>query len=198
MKKSSNLMTIVAVTSVVLFRLAIGDATSMTQEETFSFKSEVELSEKKVNQKSLKEESENKNKEEKVKKEEASKSIENLNKVSYESKLISQMTPLEHQVQVQIDSGIGMNNAVGALLEAWDTELNKVYKLLMIELPKSEKAKIKSDERDWIALKEAAIESDINEFGGGSGAMLVATGTALDMTKERTLELARLYDGLHK
>ena len=108
------------------------------------------------------------------------------------------MTPLEHQVQVQIDSGIGMNDAVGALLEAWDTELNKVYKLLMIELPKSEKAKIKSDERDWIALKEAAIESDINEFGGGSGAMLVATGTALDMTKERTLELARLYDGLHK
>ena len=198
MKKSSNLMTIVAVTSVVLFRLAIGDATSMTQEETFSFKSEVELSEKKVNQKSLKEESENKNKEEKVKKEEASKSIENLNKVSYESKLISQMTPLEHQVQVQIDSGIGMNDAVGALLEAWDTELNKVYKLLMIELPKSEKAKLKSDERDWIALKEAAIESDINEFGGGSGAMLVATGTALDMTKERTLELARLYDGLHK
>ena len=198
MKKSSNLMTIVAVTSVVLFRLAIGDATSMTQEETFSFKSEVELSEKKVNQKSLKEESENKNKEEKVKKEEASKSIENLNKVSYESKLISQMTPLEHQVQVQIDSGIGMNDAVGALLEAWDTELNKVYKLLMTELPKSEKAKLKSDERDWIALKEAAIESDINEFGGGSGAMLVATGTALDMTKERTLELARLYDGLHK
>ena len=198
MKKSSNLMTIVAVTSVVLFRLAIGDATSMTQEETFSFKSEVELSEKKVNQKSLKEESENKNKEEKVKKEEASKSIENLNKVSYESKLISQMTPLEHQVQVQIDSGIGMNDAVGALLEAWDTELNKVYKLLMIELPKSEKSKLKGDERDWIALKEAAIESDINEFGGGSGAMLVATGTALDMTKERTLELARLYDGLHK
>ena len=43
-------MTIVAVTSVVLFRLAVGDATSMTQQETFSFKSEVELSEKKVNQ----------------------------------------------------------------------------------------------------------------------------------------------------
>ena len=171
MKKSFNSMTIVAVISVVLFRPAIGEITSISQQEIFSLKSKVELSEK---------------------------SIENLDKVSYEAKLISQMTPLENQMQAQIDSGIGMNDAVGTLLEAWDTELNKVYKLLMSELPESEKEKLKSSERAWIARKEAAIESDIDEFGGGSGAMLVATGTALDMTKERTLELARLYDGLHK
>ena len=56
---------------------------------------------------------------------------------------------------------------------------------------------MKSSERSWIAKKEAAVEADASENGGSDG-RLIAAGTALDMTKKRTLELARLYDDLHK
>ncbi len=196
-KENFNSMILVAVTAVILFALAIGGMAFFSHQKTLRLEAEMELSKEKLKQESLQKELDDKKKEEAAKKEETSKSIENIDKVGYEAKLISQMAPLENQMQAQIDSGNGMNSAVNTLLEAWDTELNKVYKLLMSELPESEKAKLKSSERSWIAKKEAAVEADASENGGSDG-RLIAAGTALDMTKKRTLELARLYDDLHK
>lgn len=196
-KENFNSMILVAVTAVILFALAIGGMAFFSHQKTLRLEAEMELSKEKLKQESLQKELDDKKKEETAKKEETSKAIENIDKVGYEAKLISQMAPLENQMQAQIDSGNGMNSAVNTLLEAWDTELNKVYKLLMSELPESEKAKLKSSERSWIAKKEAAVEADASENGGSDG-RLIAAGTALDMTKKRTLELARLYDDLHK
>ncbi len=196
-KENFNSMILVAVTAVILFALAIGGMAFFSHQKTLRLEAEMELSKEKLKQESLQKELDDKKKEEAAKKEETSKSIENIDKLGYEAKLISQMAPLENQMQAQIDSGNGMNSAVNTLLEAWDTELNKVYKLLMSELPESEKAKLKSSERSWIAKKEAAVEADASENGGSDG-RLIAAGTALDMTKKRTLELARLYDDLHK
>ena len=196
-KENFNSMILVAVTAVILIALAIGGMAFFSHQKTLRLEAEMELSKEKLKQESLQKELDDKKKEEAAKKEETSKSIENIDKVGYEAKLISQMAPLENQMQAQIDSGNGMNSAVNTLLEAWDTELNKVYKLLMSELPESEKAKLKSSERSWIAKKEAAVEADASENGGSDG-RLIAAGTALDMTKKRTLELARLYDDLHK
>ena len=39
---------------------------------------------------------------------------------------------------------------------------------------------------------------EVNGQACGTGATLAEIGTKLDMTKERTIELARMYDELHK
>ena len=60
---------------------------------------------------------------------------------TYESALIKKMEVLEAEMQPALDSGVTseMINASVKLSEAWDVEINKVYKLIMEKLPEKEK-----------------------------------------------------------
>ena len=108
-------------------------------------------------------------------------------------------------------SSVPENNMVnaGEVFEAWDRELNKVYKLLMSELPDSQKTKLRNEERAWLKRKDREMDKAAEEMsmgrdengeliGCGTGCGHAARATNIEMTKERTIELARMYDDLHK
>ena len=115
-------------------------------------------------------------------------------RTNYEAELMSRM------------SSVPENNMVnaGEVFMAWDKELNKVYKLLMSELPDSQKTKLRNEERAWLKgmvnkTKKIIYEEcgEEGENGCGSIVQLRKIGTKTDMVKARTIELARMYDELH-
>ena len=118
-------------------------------------------------------------------------------RTNYEAELMNRM------------SLVPENNMVNAneVFEAWDQELNKVYKLLMSELSDNQKTRLRNEERAWLKRMVSETKKSVYEMCGGdevngqacgTGATLAEIGTKLDMTKERTIELARMYDELHK
>ena len=92
--------------------------------------------------------------------------------------------------------------------KAWDDELNKVYKLLMSELSGEQKAKLQNSEREWIKNIEKEIEKILDEECGldekgkrmtcGTVVVPIEAGTKMERTKERAIQLAKMYDEIHK
>ena len=118
---------------------------------------------------------------------------------TYESTLIKKQAVLEAKMQPALDSGVTseMINASVKLSEAWDVEINKVYKLIMEKLPEKEKTKLRNDQRNWVKEKEKKAKEAGKEFEGGTGESLMYSQTELTLTKKRTLELAKHYDKLN-
>lgn len=138
---------------------------------------------------------------EKEKKVGAKSQKDNLGKKSsgtYTKELESRMEKLEKEMQSKLDSGVTseMVNANNELYEAWDKELNKVYKLLMEELPTDRKEKLKKDQRAWVKIKEEKANEAAKEADGGTLAGVLHSGTAASLTKDRAIELAKMYDNL--
>ena len=138
---------------------------------------------------------------EKGKKVEAKSQKNNLGKKSsgtYTKELESRMEKLEKEMQSKLDSGVTseMINANSELYEAWDAELNKVYKLLMERLSKDKKEKLRNSQRAWIKSKEKKANEASKEADGGTLAGVLYSGMLASMTKERTIELAKMYDNL--
>ena len=138
---------------------------------------------------------------EKGKKVEAKSQKNNLGKKSsgtYTKELESRMEKLEKEMQSKLDSGVTseMINANSELYEAWDAELNKVYKLLMERLSKDKKEKLRNSQRAWIKSKEKKANEASKEADGGTLAGVLYSDTLASMTKERTIELAKMYDNL--
>ena len=92
--------------------------------------------------------------------------------------------------------------------KAWDDELNKVYKLLMSELSGEQKVKLQNSEREWIKNIEKEIEKILDEECGldekgkrmtcGTVVAPIEAGTRMERTKERAIQLAKMYDEIHK
>ena len=138
---------------------------------------------------------------EKEKKVEAKSQKDNLGKKSsgtYTKELKNRMEKLEKEMQSKLDSGVTseMVNANNELYEAWDKELNKVYKLLMEKLPADRKEKLKKDQRAWVKIKEEKANEAAKEADGGTLAGVLYSGTAAGLTKDRAIELAKMYDNL--
>ena len=138
---------------------------------------------------------------EKEKKVEAKSQKDNLGKKSsgtYTKELKNRMEKLEKEMQSKLDSGVTseMVNANNELYEAWDEELNKVYKLLMERLPSDRKEKLKNAQRAWIKSKEEKANEVAKEANGGTLAGVLHSGTAASLTKDRAIELAKMYDNL--
>lgn len=119
---------------------------------------------------------------------------------NYETSLIKRMETLEMKMKEDLDSGItaDMRNATATLYEAWDSELNKVYKLVMDKLSKKEKEKLRESQREWVKKKESRANEASKGFEGGTYENLSYGQVALAMMKEKTIELARRYDSINK
>ena len=122
---------------------------------------------------------------------------------NYEVELMSRMSSVQDTGFDGSDSQ--MYYQAEAAYQAWDKELNKVYKLLMSELPDSQKTKLRNEERAWLKgmvneTKKIVYEEcgEEGENGCGSIVHLRKIGTKMDMVKSRTIELARMYDDLHR
>lgn len=97
----------------------------------------------------------------------------------------------ELEAQIQEASSQGDMNAAGAeLFRTWDDALNTVWKLLESELDAETMETLRAEEREWIAVKDAAVEAAGQEFEGGSLQPMAEAMKAAELTKERVYELA--------
>ena len=125
---------------------------------------------------------------------------------NYEVELMSRMSSVQDTGFDGSDSQ--MYYQAEAAYQAWDKELNKVYKLLMSELPDSQKTKLRNEERAWLKRMVNEVNRSLDESCGvdENGKRLMCgtldnideANIKLQMVKARTIELARMYDDLHR
>jgi len=135
----------------------------------------------------------NKKKEEKIISEE--KKVSN-----YKKNLKSRMSKIEKKYQDLIDNGTtdSMLSDTESLTNEWDRELNVVYNLVLDQLNSSEKEKVRSQQRQWLKSRDAKVKKAENDEEDPKMALFNAAGTKLEMTKERTLKLAEMFDELNE
>lgn len=114
-------------------------------------------------------------------------------KTSYQQELLAKMRPFDKNVKADLKSGVDMSGTASRSLEGWDAELNKVYKLLKGKLSSSEQEQLKIEQRQWIKERDRKAEEDSAELGGTDGAMVYNMSLS-EETRNRTLELAKMYD----
>ena len=116
-------------------------------------------------------------------------------KTNYEAELMNRMSSVDESLPYKA-------------YQTWDMELNKVYKLLMSEIPENSKIKLRNSERAWLKQMVNKVNRSLDESCGvdeNGKRMMCGTSDSIDeanikfqMTKERTIELARMYDELHR
>ena len=92
---------------------------------------------------------------------------------------------LMNEAMTQLD----MNMKSGEVYEIWDNLLNYVWSVLEQTMDEEAMAALLVEEREWIAMKEAAMEEVVAEYEGGSIASLMVNMKAADLTKSRVYEL---------
>ena len=119
---------------------------------------------------------------------------------NYKKNLKSRMSKIEEKYQVLIDNGTtdSMLSDTESLTNEWDRELNIVYNLVLDQLNSSEKEKVRIQQRQWLKLRDAKVKKAENDEEDPKMALFDAAGTKLDMTKERTLKLAEIFDELNE
>ncbi len=115
-------------------------------------------------------------------------------RTNYEAELMSRMASVDE-------------NSAYKAYKNWDAELNKVYKLLMSELPENSKIKLRNSERAWLKQMINEVNKSLDESCGvdengkrlmcGTLDSIDEANIKLQMVKARTIELARMYDSLH-
>ena len=114
----------------------------------------------------------------------------------YENEMTERMKVAEEKFQPALNSGVtaDMNDATQKLGKLWETEMRKIYDLLLSELPEKEKVELQEEQEKW-AKK---IKDEIVKSKGGTTGTFNVLGTALGNTEKRALELAKRYDKLNK
>ena len=121
-------------------------------------------------------------------------------KENYEAEIIQRMDVVKKEVQPALDSGVtaDMNNAVKKLGDSWETEMKKVYELLLAELPENEKTKLQKEQEEWVKKVKEDVEKSTEESEGGTISGTLGGNAWASGIEERTLELAKRYDKIHK
>ena len=119
---------------------------------------------------------------------------------NYETSLKKRIEDIQKEVQPGLDSGVtaDMNNAIQKLGDSWETEMKKVYELLLSELSGSEKEKLQKEQEEWIKKVKKDVEKKTEESEGGTISGTLGGNAWASGIEERTLELAKRYDKIHK
>ena len=120
-------------------------------------------------------------------------------KENYEAEIVQRMDAVKKEVQPALDSGItaDMNNAVQKLGDSWETEMRKVYELLLAELPENEKTKLQKEQEEWVKKVKEDVEKSTEESEGGTISGTLGGNAWASGIEERTLELAKRYDKMN-
>ncbi|BBM42051.1 hypothetical protein JCM16777_0287 [Leptotrichia wadei] len=118
----------------------------------------------------------------------------------YEDGMTERMKVAEEKFQPALNSGVtaDMNDATQKLGKLWETEMRKIYDLLLSELPEKEKVELQEEQEKWAKKIKDEIAKDAEESKGGTIGTFNVLGTALGNTEKRALELAKRYDKLNK
>ena len=119
---------------------------------------------------------------------------------SYEAQILERMEAVKKEVQPALDSGVtaDMNNAIQKLGDSWEAEMKKVYELLLSKLSENEKAKLQKEQEEWIKKVKEDVEKKTEESEGGTISGTLGGNAWASGIEERTLELAKRYDKIHK
>jgi len=113
--------------------------------------------------------------------------------------------PSEHPIDKRLGECIkkdsttaGMNNCADEACKQWDTELNKYYKLLMGVLSKEQKQQLKDSQIAWLKYRDLETKFRTDALLSRQGTIYsnLAAAEAMDIVKQRALELKSLYDTL--
>ena len=118
----------------------------------------------------------------------------------YEDGMTERMKVAEEKFQPALNSGVtaDMNDATQKLGKLWETEMRKIYDLLLSELPEKEKVELQEEQEKWAKKIKDEIAKDAEESKGGTIGTFNVLGTALGNTEKRALQLAKRYDKLNK
>ena len=118
----------------------------------------------------------------------------------YEDEMTERMKVAEEKFQPALNSGVtaDMNDATQKLGKLWETEMRKIYDLLLSELPEKEKVELQEEQEKWAKKIKEEIAKDAEELKRGTTGTFNVLGTALGNTEKRALELAKRYDKIHK
>ena len=119
---------------------------------------------------------------------------------NYKKNLKSRMEKIEKKYQDLIDNGTtdSMLSDTESLTNEWDRELNIAYNLVLDQLNSSEKEKVRSQQRQWLKSRDAKVKEAESDEEDPKTALFDAAGTKLEMTKERALKLAEMFDELNE
>ena len=76
--------------------------------------------------------------------------------------------------------------------------MRKVYELLLAELPENEKTKLQKEQEEWVKKVKEDVEKSTEESEGGTISGTLGGNAWASGIEQRTLELAKRYDKLHK
>lgn len=113
----------------------------------------------------------------------------------------------KHPIDIQLEKchSIDSNQTTYSMIQceviardAWDSEMNKYYQLLMSILQADEKAKLKAAQVSWLTYHNKEKEFSRTVYYNLQGTMwrVIAAGRACEILKQRTLELKAYYDTL--
>ena len=202
---NKKITAIIIAACVAIFTFFLGGAFLMYSSyiKTQELQAKVKLEQEKTKQEMIKSQNEQQQMAQVTTSQETSAPVVAKKGTNYEGELMSRMSSVQDTGFDGSDSQ--MYYQAEAAYQAWDKELNKVYKLLMSELPDSQKTKLRNEERAWLKgmvneTKKIVYEEcgEEGENGCGSIVHLRKIGTKMDMVKSRTIELARMYDDLHR
>lgn len=81
------------------------------------------------------------------------------------------------------------NEKAAELYRIWDYALNQVWSVLKRTLEPETMDALTVEEREWIAMKEQAVQEAGAEFEGGTMQQMTMDNTAAELTRERVYEL---------
>ena len=89
----------------------------------------------------------------------------------------------------------GMMDCYQEAEEAWDTELNRLYKALLGVMNKEDQDRFRTAQRAWIAFRDAEYAFSGQMYYGLQGTMyhVVAASREMEMVRTRVLEFQEYY-----
>ena len=104
-----------------------------------------------------------------------------------------------HSIDVRTDAGmekatttVDMREVQGRAYQAWDRELNRVYRELLRGLDKDSAAKLKKAQKAWLLWRDsetAWLWSEAMHGNSGTAGPLNVSGAGTEMVRQRTCDL---------
>ena len=96
---------------------------------------------------------------------------------------------IEEKVQEGTLTQAEYNEKAADLYQLWDRALNEVWSVLKRTLEPEAMDALVVEEREWIAMKEQAVQEAGAEFEGGTMQQMIMDNAAAELTRERVYEL---------
>jgi hypothetical protein len=118
----------------------------------------------------------------------------------YKDQLVNRMSDFRNKVYENVDEGhdVQQKDALRAMQEEWDKELNIVYQKIMKIANTKTKNNLRNAQRDWLKSRDKKVQDSyyFENPEGGSMGVLFSLNTNVKLLEQRTLELAEMYDRL--